>query len=132
MTKLERRHARLADREFFLEAIRTIITDPVLVAIGALSINELAYKHGFYDPRGPMAIFPPPGISGPPGFDDSQSEQSQSALGGPVWFTIGSSLPVSQQKRNFIAATIVGISTARALASVIPLKSMSEIGALIK
>jgi len=83
------------------ELIKTVLQDPLLVGLGAMVANELAYNAGFYDPR--------------------KGEASESILGGPTWITIGPSLPPAQAKRNLIRGMIIGVTTARALAPAAPL-----------
>lgn len=79
---------------------RSALSNPLILGLGAMVLNEAAYRVGLYDPR--------------PG------EAEQSELGGPVWFKIGPSLPPAQAKRNFINSFIIGITTAQAMAPAMP------------
>ncbi len=132
--KIARLNAREKQRQDLVDIFKNMLADPLVLGLAALAGNELAYKAGFYDPRGPKMTPLPPGYAGPPRFDSSQNEVAQSALGGPVWFTIGESLPVSQQKRNFINAMIVGVTTARSLSPYAPamLAGGKDLGSILK
>lgn len=83
-----------------VEILKAVLQDPLIVGLAAMAGNELAYRAGWYDPR--------------------KGEAAESALGGPVWFQVGPSLPPAQAKRNFINTMIIGVTTARAAAPIMP------------
>lgn len=95
-----RQARRDEQRRQAIELIKLALQDPLIVGLGAMVLNESAYRAGLYEP-------------GP-------GEKEQSDLGGPVWFHVGTPLPPAQSKRNMINAVIIGVTTARAIAPVMP------------
>ena len=97
-----------------LEILKVALANPLVVGLGAMAANEALYRAGFYDPQ--------------PG------ETSQSTLGGPVWITIGPSLPPAQQKRNLINGFIIGVTTAQAMGPAIAagLRTVSQVGEVVQ
>lgn len=103
-TRQAARHARsqvrAEKRRQDLDLVKQLLADPLVLGLGAMVLNEAAYRSGFYEP--------------PAG------EKNQSVLGGPVWFQIGPDLPAAQAKRNFINTFIIGVTTAKAMAPAMP------------
>lgn len=101
---------KIQEKRDLLDLGKTILQDPLIVGLAAMIANEAAYRSGLYEP--------------------GKGEQPESLLGGPVWITIGKTLPAAQQKRNLINGMIIGVTTARALAPAMPLVGKGIDGAL--
>lgn len=98
--KLSRIAARQKSRQDLVDIIKTAAADPLIVGLAALAGNEIAYRSGLYAPKA--------------------GEKEESLLGGPVWISIGPQLPIEQQRRNMINGFIIGVTTAKALAPIMP------------
>jgi len=98
--KIARIADKRADKDAMLSVLKGAVSDPLLVGLAALVGNELAFRAGLYAP--------------------AKHEVEESELGGPVWITIGPSLPLAQKRRNLINGMIIGVTTAKAIAPMMP------------
>lgn len=111
--RIMRLNARQHNHDQLFEVGKLVLSNPVLTGLTGIGINELAYRAGLYEPL--------------------QGEKEESLLGGPTWITIGSGLPVAQQRRNLINGFIIAASTAWALSGGInPIRSIGAIAEAVK
>lgn len=112
--KLARIHTREKRADQLIDVVKTLATNPIFVGAAALTVNELAYGAGLYNP--------------------GKNEKDETILGGPVWFQLGPGLPVAQQRRNTYRAWIMGLTTAMAMAPAANagIKTIGEVMAMPK
>jgi len=139
--RLERRRIlsirRQNERQQVLDLVKLAIDNPLIIGLAAMAGNEMLYRSGHYEAY-KKKIYPTDSrgnrLPGPP--VTTTEEVDQSALGGPVWFTIGNSLPLAQQRRNFINTFIIGVTTARAMSPLMStiggVKDIAGLAAVVK